>query len=165
MFTKIYALFLILSGPIYGQAVTGRLAGTVEDASHSPIASAPVTITNDNTGAHLALNTDSRGDYVAPSLPPGRYTVKVEVSGFRTAISAGNTVNVAETTRVDFAMQVGAVAESIQITATAPLVESTTSGLGATINAQQIQTLPLNGRIFFATGDALAGCHRNGSGR
>ena len=134
--------------PAAGQTVTGRLIGTVQDASDAAIPNAQVTITNEDTGLVMKLTTDARGNYIAPTVPLGPYKIQVETAGFRTATSAGNVVTVAQTLRVDFTMQVGTVSENIEVTAAAPLVASTTSELGQTIAQREIQTLPLNGRIF-----------------
>src|ERR1051326_824778 len=132
----------------HAQAITGRLLGTVLDTSHAVIPNARITITNRNTGIAIAVTSDSHGNYIAPSLTSGTYTIEVEASGFRKEISAHNVVSVAQETRVDFTMQVGSVNDSIEVTATAPMVRSTTSELGETIDHEQIQKLPLNGRFF-----------------
>src|SRR3954454_19241393 len=72
------------SGRIYAQAVSGTILGSVHDASGAPVAKAPVTITNAETGLSRTAETDSSGDYTAPSLPPGPYTVSVQMQGFKT---------------------------------------------------------------------------------
>jgi len=101
---------------------------------------------------------------VAPSLPPGPYTVKVEATGFRTAVSSGNTVSVAQATRVDVMLQLGPIAESVEVTAPAPLVRSTASDIGETIEKRQVQTLPLNGRIFSQLVQLVPGAIPRGHG-
>mgnify|MGYP001563183243 FL=1 len=141
-------LWLSLSAPAFPQAITGTLLGTVQDASAAVIVGAKVTVTNQNTGISTGRTTDGQGNYVAPYLAPGTYKITVEYAGFRTGVSADNVVQVNQTTRVDFTLTPGAVTEEIQVTAAAPLVQSTTSEIGAVVAAQQIQTMPLNGRLF-----------------
>ncbi len=143
-----FGLALWLAPATLGQTVTGRLLGTVQDPSGAGVPGAQVTITNQDTGISLKTQTDGVGNYVAPSLAPGAYTVRVEAAGFRAAVASGNTASVAQTTRVDVTLQVGPIAESVEVTAATPLVQSTTSDIGETIEKRQVQMLPLNGRIF-----------------
>lgn len=131
-----------------GQAINGRIAGTVLDTSEAAIPAATITMTNEATGISFKVSTDSQGGYIAPALPPGTYTVRVEASGFRPAVLNNNPVSVAQTTRVDVKLEVGAVTETVQVSAQAALVQSTTSDVGETIQQRQVQTLPLNGRVF-----------------
>lgn len=130
------------------QAINGRLAGTVVDASDSGVPGASITITNQETQISLKLTTDTHGGYIAPALPPGSYTVRVAASGFRPTLSTDNVVSVAQTSRVDVRLEVGAVAETIEVRAQAAVVQSNTSDIGETIQQRQVQSLPLNGRIF-----------------
>src|SRR5204862_1414407 len=92
--------------------------------------------------------TDAQGNYVFPTLPTGAYTVRVAAQGFRSAVSSDNQIGVAQTARVDFNLEVGSVTESVVVEAVAPLVQSTTSDISQSIETKQVQTLPLNGRIF-----------------
>lgn len=139
-------LGLVVAAP--GQAITGRLVGTVHDPAGLIIPGADVTITNQRTGISSRFVTNDRGQYVAPSLAPGTYEVSVVLPGFRSALAGDIVVRVAQTTRVDFTMEVGEMDETVLVTAAAPLVESTTSGMGEVIDQRQIQALPLNARLF-----------------
>src|SRR5687767_14983680 len=141
-------LLLLTAAVVYAQSINGRITGTILDASEAAVPDARITITNQSTGITWDVTSDSRGVYVAPALPAGPYTVKVEATGFRPSISTDNTVSVAQTTRIDLKLQVGTVLEAVNVTAEAPLVQSTTSDTGETIQMKQIQSLPLNGRIF-----------------
>ena len=130
------------------QEITGRLVGTVVDASGAAVIDAAVSATNQDTGLVTRAKTDAQGNFVFATLPAGPYTVRVEAPGFRTAVAADNQINVARTARVDVALQVGSLAESVEVKAESPLVQSTTSDIGQAIEKQQVQSLPLNGRIF-----------------
>src|SRR6266849_529716 len=104
-------LFFLLAASAFGQAVTGRLLGTILDPSGAGVPAAQLTVTSQETGIVTKLQSDSAGNYIAPSLPPGTYSVRVEAQGFRAAVASENTVNVAQTTRVDVTLQVGQLAE------------------------------------------------------
>jgi hypothetical protein len=142
------SLAIALSVPAFPQAITGTLIGTIQDASRAVIAGANITVKNQNTGIVSQRLGDSQGNYVVPYLPPGTYEIKVEYTGFRTAVSPDNVVQVNQTTRVDFTLSPGAVTEQVEVIATAPLVQSTTSEIGHVVSAHQIGSMPLNGRLF-----------------
>jgi hypothetical protein len=139
---------LIVPITAHGQAITGRLVGTVQDNNQGAVPNAKVTITNLATNLATELQTDSQGNYVAPSLPSGMYKVTVAANGFRQSVASNVSVNVAQTTRLDVTLEVGNVQETVEVTGAAALVQSTTSDLGEIVDRRQIQTLPLNGRIF-----------------
>jgi outer membrane receptor protein involved in Fe transport len=142
------AALLLTMSALFAQSITGRLLGTVQDPSQAALPGADVTITNQETGVAWHLKTDTRGEYIAPSLPTGTYRIQVVAAGFKNAISTGNTVSVAEDTRVDIAMQIGNVSEAVEVVATAPLVRSTSSEMGEIVDHKQVDELPLNGRLF-----------------
>ncbi len=143
-----FACLLIVTCLAFGQGVTGRLVGTAQDQTQAAIPNAQVVITNQDTGLTWKYTTDSHGDYIVSYLPPGAYKVEVQASGFQNAVSSNNVVTVDQTTRVDFTMQVGKVAQSVEVKAVGPLVRSTTSDLGEVVDDRQVHELPLNGRIF-----------------
>lgn len=142
--------FLMVLCPMltFAQAITGTIVGTVRDATGAVVVGAKITVTNEATGVSTERLTDELGNYVAPYLPPGTYRVTAEFTGFRKAETAEVPVRVYQTTRVDFTLTPGPVTESVTVEATAPLVRSTTSEIGHVIESRQIQTLPLNGRLF-----------------
>ncbi len=147
---RITFILLVLTWQAFGQAITGRLVGIVQDSSEAVVPDARVTITNSGTGISWEVQTDAQGNYVAPSLPSGNYKISVAAAGFRNAVAANVVVSVAQTTRVDVTMELGKLEEILEVVgAAAPLVQSTTSDLGEVVNQRQVQTLQLNGRIFF----------------
>ena len=132
-----------------GQAVvTGTLLGTVQDQSGAVVPNASVTLTNEGTGVVSKTTTGPQGYYTFPILNPGRYTVSVTAPGFSTVVAQNNVVQVEQTTRVDLTLRTGAVSQQVMVSGQAPEVETTTSDLGYTITQQQINSLPLNGRMF-----------------
>jgi hypothetical protein len=130
------------------QSVSGTILGTVTDASGAVIANAKVTIVNEGTGLTRTLTADNNGEYVAPSLPTGSYTITSEMSGFKTVALSNVHVGVDQRVRIDIKLEVGAMTESVSITADTPLVQSSSSELGTTVSNEQIEALPLNGRNF-----------------
>src|ERR1051326_3937916 len=94
-------VFVVFALPTFAQVVTGSLVGTIRDASGAVIPNADITVTNTKTGVALNLKSNQAGDYVAPYLEPGTYSVTAKSQGFQTAVSANNDVMVNETRRVD----------------------------------------------------------------
>jgi hypothetical protein len=132
----------------FGQAVSGTILGEVKDQSGAVVAGARVTVTNTEKGLTRTVSSDSTGEYVAPSLPPGVYTVSAEMAGFKKLTLSNFMVGVDQKVRVDLTLQVGEVTESVEVEGTAPLIQSASSELGTTVIEDQIKTLPLNGRNF-----------------
>lgn len=140
--------FAPLFAPLFAQAVSGTILGSVRDASGAVVAKAPVTIANTETGLTRVVESDAAGEYTAPSLPPGPYTVTVQLEGFKKISLSNLQVGVDQKLRVDITLQLGTVAETINVEASAPVVKSDTSELGDTVTEHQIKDLPLNGRDF-----------------
>ncbi len=145
----IVLLFLAAQGGrVLAQAISGTVVGTVRDATGAVVPGATVTATNNETGIPQSTVTGAQGDYTIPNLPPGNYKVTAQSQGFQTAVVSDTAVQVQQTTRVDFSLSPGQTNQQISVTAEAPLVQSTTSDLGQVIESQQIESLPLNGRLF-----------------
>lgn len=140
--------FAVQNGRVFAQAIAGTIVGTVRDATGAVMPGARVTATNNETGIPQSTVTGSAGDYTIPNLAPGSYKVTAQSQGFATSVISETAVLVQQTTRVDFSLSPGQTNQQISVTAEAPLVQSTTSDLGQVIESQQIQALPLNGRLF-----------------
>ena len=132
----------------FGQAVSGTILGTVTDSSGAVMAKAKITIVNEGTGLTRTLTADTNGEYTAPSLPTGRYTLIAEAAGFKTLTMSNVELGVDQRARIDLKLEVGALNESVTITGASPLVQTSSSELGTTVTDEQIETLPLNGRNF-----------------
>src|SRR6266436_4960188 len=130
------------------QTTSGSIVGTVTDPSGAVIGGATVTITNVETGISLKTSTDSTGNYVVTPLAIGRYSVTVEAAGFKKSVRSDITVNVQDRVRVDIALEVGAVTDTVEVQAAAPLLQTDTSYLGQVVESKEIVDLPLNGRYF-----------------
>jgi hypothetical protein len=141
-------LVSLCSQPLVAQSVTGTILGTITDSSGGVIPGATVTLKHEGTGLTRTLTTDTAGEFTAPSLPTGKYTLTAELSGFKTVSMSGIDVGVDQRVRVNAHLEIGAVSESVTITGSSPLVQISSSELGTTVSEEQIKTLPLNGRNF-----------------
>ena len=124
---------------------TGNLRGTVKDPSGLVIAEAKVTATLEGTSTSRTATTDTKGDFVIPTLPVGPYTVEVETSGFKKFVQHVD-VTLGHVVVVDATLQIGEVTQSVTAEAEAPLVETTSTQLGAVMNSRAVVNLPLNTR-------------------
>jgi len=130
------------------QAVTGTILGLITDSTGAVMPGATVVLTNTGTGLLRVVTTDNNGEFTAPSLPTGTYSVKAELSGFKTVTRPDIPLGVDQRVRIDVKLEIGAVEESVTVTGTSPLVQTSSSELGTTVSEEQIKTLPLNGRNF-----------------
>ncbi|MGH9430258.1 MAG: carboxypeptidase regulatory-like domain-containing protein, partial [Terriglobia bacterium] len=138
----------VFVAPARAQVDRGSMVGTVRDSSGAVVPGAAVTIANVATGLTAHLSTDASGNYTANLLQIGSYSVIAEKPGFRKTARTGVTLGVNETIRVDLVLSVGAVAQTVEVTAAPPLIQSQTSYLGTIETSRRIVVLPLNGRDF-----------------
>ncbi len=134
------------------QVATGNLRGTVSDSSGGVLPNCSVTITHSSTGLVRKVSTNEQGDFNAPSLPVGEYKIAVGASGFQTKVLSGLVLQVDQTAIVPIVLEAGAVTQTIEVTAAAPVLDSQTSSLGQVIENKRIVDLPLNGRNPFQLG-------------
>jgi hypothetical protein len=142
------AVLFLISLPLFSQGNQGTIQGTVFDQTGGAIAGAAVSVIDVARGVTRALTTDAAGEYFAPSLLPGTYTVRAETKGFRTVEHAGVLVEVGKTIRVDLTVQPGEQTQTVTVTGEIPEIDTTDSTLGGTVSNQAINALPLNGRNF-----------------
>jgi Carboxypeptidase regulatory-like domain len=139
---------LLFSFSLFSQGNFGRILGTVVDQTGGVISSATVNIIDKDRGVARTLTTDDAGEYNAPTLIPGTYTVRVEAKGFKTTERQNVLLEVGKEVRVDLTVQPGEQVQTVTVTEAVPLVETTNATLGGTLNNSQIQDLPLNGRNY-----------------
>jgi Carboxypeptidase regulatory-like domain/TonB dependent receptor-like, beta-barrel/TonB-dependent Receptor Plug Domain len=141
------ACLLLSCASLWGQVTaTASLQGTVQDKTQAVIANGAVTITNKETGATRTTKTSGAGEYKFDPLAIGIYNVKVSASGFSTAEAKDVEVAIGRTTTQNFTISPGAVSETVEVTAAAPLVDQTKMDVSTNITPQQIQDLPMIGR-------------------
>jgi outer membrane receptor protein involved in Fe transport len=143
---RLIAAFLVSTLSLCAQSTRAVLVGNVTDPSGGQVAGATVRITNVGTNAVTQAATTADGQYTATNLEPGTYNIAVEAKGFKAATVQGVVLNVAQTARVDVRLEVGDVATAVNVSATAPIVQSETTSIGSVVDNRQIQTMPLNGR-------------------
>jgi hypothetical protein len=141
--------FCLASGA-YAQQGKGTILGTITDASGSIIAGAKVSVTNIDTTIAVLTTTNSSGFYTSPSLNPGHYQVIVEHAGFRKSVRSGVELQVDQHAEINIQLEVGAVGDSVNVTAEASLVNTENASIGQVIESRSVQELPLNGRNAFA---------------
>src|SRR6266403_340890 len=140
------SLAVVASTPVYAQVAGATLSGTATDASGAAVPNAKVSIINSATGVVREVTTDSAGFYSAPNLLPGVYNITVAATGFSSSVQTGLTLTVGASKALNIALQVGQVSERVEVTATAPAVELTSSTISGEVDSTTERELPLNGR-------------------
>ena len=139
---------LLMCLPAFSQGNVGRILGTVTDQTGGAIAGATVTVLDVQRGIPRTLTADQAGEYVAPSLLPGTYTVRVEYKGFKTVERQNIALQVGQDIRVDLSLPPGEQAQTITVTEELPQIETTNATLGGTLSNETINELPMNGRSY-----------------
>ena len=132
---------------LYAQTF-GEVTGRVTDPSGAVIPGASVALTNVNTNAVRNAVTAEAGAYTFPSVPPGFYRLRTELAGFKAAVSEPFEVQVQQVVRLDMVLQLGQISETVEVAATADLLQAETATVGAVVENKIITELPLNGRQY-----------------
>lgn len=135
-------LFALFSA--FAQSDRGTITGTVADPGGALIPNAAVLVVNQGTGVKFETTTTATGNFTAPYLSAGLYDVTVEVAGFRKSVQKSVRVQVAQTASVDVVLQIGTAADSISVTAEAPMLTTDSAAASTTISREQLNQLPLN---------------------
>ncbi|MGD1092833.1 MAG: TonB-dependent receptor [Bryobacteraceae bacterium] len=145
-----HVCFVLLVGVICAplMAQTATVVGTVTDASGAVVPDADVQFRNVETGQVRSTKTDGNGSYSLPQMNVGNYEARVAHESFRTTVLPGITLTVAQEATINATLQVGAVAEQVEVQGSARTVDTESATLGGTVNEQRMQDLPLNGRNF-----------------
>jgi len=148
--TVLLVVFALLSArPAYPQAASGTITGTVFDPSGAVVPKAQVVVTSVERGMDYKTQTTNSGLFEVRFLPPGQYTAMAEAQGFKKMVKLGLVLVVGQTMRVDLNLEVGAVAQEVQVQGdVTQLLKPETSEVGQVINLRQVVDLPLNGRNF-----------------
>jgi hypothetical protein len=134
--------------PANAQAVYGSVGGVIVDASASAIPGATVTVTSVDRKTADTVVTNESGRYVKERLLPGRYEVKAELSGFKSAIFSDIVVNVDTQTKLDIKLEIGQVSESVTVTGFSPLLKTDRADVSSSFDSHQISDLPVLDRNF-----------------
>lgn len=141
-------VLLVCSSCAFGLGITGALTGSVADAQHAVIAKADVRVRNVATNAVRETQTDERGEFYVPLLPPGTYEITASSAGFREVIRPAVKVEIDAVVRLDFVLPVGAVQEKVEVTGEPPLIESENGTVTEVVGSTKLAALPLNERNF-----------------
>src|ERR1700720_4325666 len=131
---------------IEAQQATALLAGTVKDSTGAILADVKVTLNNSATNIARIVNTDNNGDFLFTLIPIGSYEVAVERPGFKMYVRKGITLEINQNARLDVELQVGAVAQVIEVTENVTQVDTVSDTIGTSVIGETIQRAPLNGR-------------------
>jgi Carboxypeptidase regulatory-like domain/TonB dependent receptor len=139
---------VFLAGTVVARAQTGAasLTGLVMDQSGAAAAGVTVTAINQATSVAYTAVSNSAGNYTITSVPVGIYVVKVELSSFKTVSTKPMALEAKQIARLDFRMEVGALEDTVEVTAGAPLLQTESATVGEVISGNTLQSLPLNGR-------------------
>jgi carboxypeptidase family protein/TonB-dependent receptor-like protein len=139
--------FFLLGISTWSQTNEGRILGTVRDSSGGVVVGAKITVTNTGKQVSRELVTNGTGEYAAPDLEPGLYTVLAEAAGFKKTVSSVVRVEVTNDIRIDLRLEPGTVSETIVVNEqAATLIDATTPTLGGSFGNKEINELPLQGR-------------------
>ena len=131
---------------ILGQSNSGAIQGVVRDAQDAVIPGASVTVSNTANGVSKTIPANASGEYTAPFLVPGSYSVSALASGFKRATQEGIMVRVSDRLVMDIRLEIGTQTETVTVQATTPVLETASVTLGQVVETRQILDLPLNGR-------------------
>jgi len=164
MFVPVALVMLLALWPRTGQAqqVYGTIAGTVLDASGAAIPGAGVTLTNLGTGNKRSMTSEAGGGYTFVNILPGTYSIEAEKTGFKHFKRDSVLVEVGDALRIDLAMEVGAVTQTIEVTAQTPLLQPQSSDLGTVVESRTVTEMPLNGRNVISLAQLSPGIQPQG---
>ncbi len=142
-------LFLAVNLTLFGQVgANGTITGLVTDPTGAVVPDAKVVLTNTRTGISKTVVSGAEGYFTFTLLLPNQYDITVEKAGFKSLTRAGIHLEVAQTARVDLALQVGQQAEKVTVESQAPLLNTENATIGSTVGEKTVKDLPLNGRNF-----------------
>jgi len=148
----VLAIFLLFETCLLGfaQQQAASLTGVVSDTSGATVSDATVTVSDPLRAIKQSTNSNDRGEYIFPQLPPSdNYILSVSKAGFKETIQRGVVLQVAQSAKIDLTLNVGNLAETVTVSADPPELDTQTSSMGQVITGQTVENLPLNGRSTF----------------
>jgi len=151
-------LFLLFTAVVaHAQQTSATLLGTVTDPSGAAVPNVTVQVSNIGTNVVREATSDAAGAYSVPNLPPGNYRVRATKEGFQAARVESVTLQVEQAARLDLRLEVGNVSETVNVNASATLLQTENASVGTVIDAAKIVDLPLNGRNFIQLAQLIPG--------
>ncbi len=150
LFSHLFLLALVLTSALAlrAQEVTAAINGVVTDPSGAAVAGAKVTAKDLDRGSSFPTTADGSGFYNLPRLPVGRYEVRVENAGFQAAVKPEVVLQLNQNAKIDFALQVGNVNQTVEVTTDAPILQTQATQLGTVLDAKTNAQLPLATRNY-----------------
>jgi len=155
--TALLLLILAFAPTAPAQFDQGQISGTIRDTSQSVVPNASIEVKSAETGQSASATTDQNGAFLVVNLRVGYYDVTVQAAGFKLYTRTRVKVDAAARTTVDVALEVGALTETVSVTAAAAATTMETAQIGRTIESKQINALALNCRNPFSMGVLKAG--------
>ncbi len=151
LFSAALLLLCFLTSAL-AQSDRGAITGFIRDQSGANVPNATVTVRNENNGIESKTTTNQDGYYTVTNILPGTYTITAEAAGFKKYESKNNKLDASARIAVDGTLAVGTATETVEVTSTAPMLQSESAATQKTVTRQQIDALELNGRnpIFMA---------------
>src|SRR5882724_3764268 len=149
-------LVLVFAASSFAQT-TASIQGTVSDQSGAAVVGAKVTVKNTALGIERTTQTSSTGSYEVPALPPGTYSVQVQIAGFETQLAKDLLLQVSQNSVQNFGLKVASTSQTVEVSTVAPVIESSTMTVGQVIDPKTVQEIPLNGRHFVDLGLLIPG--------
>ena len=147
IFAAVLLAACLTSNPVFGQAATGAINGTVLDATGGAVPGAAVTVSNASLGIERKLETTGAGIFTAPDLPPARgYTVQISKPGFATYMVNAFDLAVGQLLSINASLTVAATGSQVNVSGDAPIVETTKTDVSGVVGQDMIDNLPINGR-------------------
>jgi hypothetical protein len=143
---------IVFAGGTAAQEISASLRGTVSDGSGAIVSGTQVTAIQMETGLRRSTMSDAQGAYLLVALPVGHYRLEASAKGFKKYVQEGISLDVNQTATVAIRLSVGIATQEIEVTADAPVIESTSTNLGQTVGRREVLDLPLNGRHFTQLG-------------
>jgi hypothetical protein len=150
------SLVLLLSGAVFAQSDRGTITGTVVDPVGARVPNASVEAKNMQTGVVFKAATSDTGNYTLAQLPVGLYQVSVSATGFKQFVRTGITVSVAQTVRIDVALEVGSISETVTVSEEAPLLKTENGELSQVVTSNRMDDLPMINISQFGIRDTYA---------
>ena len=157
-------MLVLSAAPLGAQVTTATLVGQLRDSSAAVIPGATVVATHEGTGVSRETVTDANGEFVLSALPSGPYTVKIELTGFKTIRNEGLLLGAGQTVRQTFTLEVGALEETVTVAGQSPLIDTSASLQADSLGSQEVRELPVNRRNLTNLISLTPGVSTSGAG-
>jgi hypothetical protein len=162
----VLAALILIPSAAFGQArIEGQLSGTITDPSGAVVPGATITVTQPSTGFTRTVTSNDAGAFVFPDLLPGTYTVTASAKGFSASVYNEVNIYAGRTTDLKVSVKVGTTTETVEVSAAAEVLETTSNTLATTVSGDSIQDLPLNGRDALPFAQLMPGAQVGGDQR